>query len=169
MTCSTTKAQGGPVARLSLLYSGWEMALDFWRSHFIACDTKPSTFQIPHATCRDTYPGWICHPGGSLAVPCAQVLWGYQVCPLSTQRLFPPNIFQTGRGTRDLNVPFLSTESQKCGRLTDCGERKESGCTQMAGETDRQISRELVTCGPGPMGPMPRGGFILCMDPPMLG
>lgn len=26
-----------------------------------------------------------------------------------------------------------------------------------------------LTCGPGPMGPIPRGGFILCMGPPMLG
>lgn len=25
------------------------------------------------------------------------------------------------------------------------------------------------TCGPGPIGPIPRGGFILCIGPPMLG
>lgn len=33
----------------------------------------------------------------------------------------------------------------------------------------RMCSGTGLTCGPGPMGPIPRGGFILCMGPPMLG
>lgn len=31
------------------------------------------------------------------------------------------------------------------------------------------VSAQVFTCGPGPIGPIPRGGFILCIGPPMLG
>lgn len=79
--------------------------------------------------------------------------------------LLPPAL-----GSGDPGMVFLPPL-----RATDTEDKQtvergeEAGAHRWLGrQGDRQNGR-LVTCGPGPMGPMPRGGFILCIDPPMLG
>lgn len=49
------------------------------------------------------------------------------------------------------------------------GNSQPSGPQEVVPMVWRMGSGTGLTCGPGPMGPIPLGGFILCMGPPMLG
>lgn len=89
--------------------------------------------------------------------------WGSpQLCQVGC-----PAVGRTGRWGPGHALSPHPSKLRDVERLTDLERGEKAGAHRWPG--DGQTDRRSVTCGPGPIGPMPRGGFILCIDPPMLG